>query len=94
MEMECLEAKELRPPLNFEEGINRLEEIVRRLESGDVPLEEHLELVREGLFLVNWCQRRLKEAERRIEILVEEGEGIIGLEPFEPEGRRSSGEGS
>ncbi|HIE09176.1 MAG TPA: exodeoxyribonuclease VII small subunit [Armatimonadetes bacterium] len=78
-----VEAQGFRLPSTFEEGIKRLEEIVRRLESEDVPLEEHLELVREGLFLVNWCERRLKEAERRIERLVEEG-GEIRFEPFEP----------
>lgn len=92
--MEDFEAeRELRPPRNFEEGISRLEEIVRRLESGEAPLEEHLELVREGLFLVNWCERRLREAERRIERLVEEGEEI-SFEPFEPGEGESGGQGA
>lgn len=91
--MEDIKEEGLRPPENFEEGMRRLEEIVRRLESGEVPLEEHLDLVREGLFLVGWCERRLREAERRIEVLVEEG-GEMKFEPFRFEEGRGGERGS
>ncbi len=80
-----MEPQEVKPPSNFEEGMRRLEEIVRRLEEGEIPLEEHLELVREGLFLVRWCEERLRDAERKIQKVVEEGEGIR-FEVFEVQG--------
>src|SRR5262245_17791298 len=62
----------------FEAALQRLEEIVRRLEEGDLPLETSLQLFEEGIGLTRQCSSRLEEAQRRIEVL---GRGTDG-EPF------------
>jgi exodeoxyribonuclease VII small subunit len=59
---------------DFEAAIAELEGIVKRLEEGDLPLEQSLELYERGVQLSRFCHARLEEAERRIEILDERGE--------------------
>jgi exodeoxyribonuclease VII small subunit len=54
---------------SFESSMNRLEAIVKRLEEGDVPLEESIALYEEGMRLGALCNAILKEAEERIERL-------------------------
>ncbi|MBF0186591.1 MAG: exodeoxyribonuclease VII small subunit [Magnetococcales bacterium] len=56
-------------PIAFEHALNRLEEIVQRLERGDLPLEEGLAAFEEGITLSQACQARLDEADKRIEEL-------------------------
>ena len=60
---------------NFEASLQNLEQIVREMESGDLPLERSLELFEQGVKLSRECQERLNEAERRIEILLRDAEG-------------------
>ena len=55
--------------LQFGEGMAALENLVARLESGDLPLEEALGLFEEGVGLIRVLNDKLNEAERRIEIL-------------------------
>jgi exodeoxyribonuclease VII small subunit len=59
---------------DFEGAIAELETIVRKLEEGDLALEQSLELYERGVRLSRYCHGRLEEAERRIEILGEGGE--------------------
>jgi exodeoxyribonuclease VII small subunit len=59
---------------DFEAAIAELESIVRKLEEGDLPLEQSLGLYERGVQLSRFCHSRLEEAERRIEILTERGE--------------------
>jgi exodeoxyribonuclease VII small subunit len=59
---------------DFEAAIAELESIVKKLEEGDLPLEQSLELYERGVHLSRFCHARLEEAERRIEILTERGE--------------------
>lgn len=59
----------------FEASLQELEKIVRRLEDGDLPLEESLKLFEDGVRLSRECQERLNQAERRIEILLQDEEG-------------------
>ena len=59
---------------DFEAAIAELETIVKKLEDGDLPLEQSLELYERGVQLSRFCHARLEEAERRIEILNERGE--------------------
>jgi exodeoxyribonuclease VII small subunit len=59
---------------SYEDSLKRLEEIVARLESGQLPLDESLELFEEGTRLTKVCQKRLTEAELRIEKLMAEGD--------------------
>ena len=59
---------------DFEGAIAELETIVRRLEEGDLALEQSLELYERGVRLSRYCHARLEAAERRIEVLTEGGE--------------------
>jgi len=57
---------------SFEAALGRLNEIVKRLEEGDVPLEESMKLYEEGMRLGNLCKGILKEAEQRMNRLTQE----------------------
>jgi exodeoxyribonuclease VII small subunit len=59
---------------DFEAAIAELETIVKKLEEGDLPLEQSLALYERGVQLSRFCHARLEAAERRIEILTERGE--------------------
>lgn len=69
----------------FEAAMARLEEIVSELEKGDVPLDQSLKLFEEGIKLSRICNKRLEEAERKVEILLKDKNGEITAEPFEEE---------
>ena len=70
--------------LNFEDALKALEDIVRRLESGDAPLEESIDLYARGDALRGHCQARLDAAQARIEAIVAGPDGKpIGLRPFD-----------
>jgi len=66
----------------FESSLSELEKIVEQLESGEMPLEESLKLFENGVRLSRECRERLNEAERRIEILIKDGEGKLSLSEF------------
>lgn len=59
---------------DFEAAIAELETVVKRLEAGDLSLEQSLALYERGVQLSRFCHARLNEAEHRIEILTERGE--------------------
>ncbi|NCN85507.1 MAG: exodeoxyribonuclease VII small subunit [Sphingomonadales bacterium] len=69
------ETKEDLSTLNFEDALKRLEEIVRKLESGDVPLDQSIELYSEGEKLRGLCQQRLEAAQARIEKITLDRDG-------------------
>jgi exodeoxyribonuclease VII small subunit len=68
---------------DFEKSLGRLEEVVKRLESADLSLDEAMKLFEEGVTLSRECQKQLEEAEGRIEILLKKADGKIVAEPFE-----------
>jgi exodeoxyribonuclease VII small subunit len=73
--------------MNFEDALKALEEVVRRLESGDVPLDESISLYERGAALRKHCQARLDAAQARIEKIVTDSAGKpSGTEPFDAEG--------
>jgi len=81
----------------FESSLGDLEKIVRKLEDGDLSLEESLKLFEDGVRLSRECQERLTQAERRIEILLKDEKGNPMLqeiggesldEPAEPKIKR------
>jgi len=74
----------------YEEVMTRLEEIVRRLEGGNLSLEDSLKAFEEGIGLVRAGEARLSEAERRVELLLSTPAGDQAV-PFEPEARASTG---
>jgi len=57
-------------PLDFEAAMRDLEQLVERLEHGDLPLEESLAAFERGVKLTRSCQTALKEAEQKVEILL------------------------
>jgi exodeoxyribonuclease VII small subunit len=59
---------------DFEAAIAELESIVKKLEEGELPLEQSLALYERGVQLSRFCHSRLEEAERRIDILTDRGE--------------------
>jgi exodeoxyribonuclease VII small subunit len=71
---------------SFEESLGELEQIVEQLEAGDLPLERSLELFEKGVRLSRECQKRLDEAERKVEILLKSEDGTVRAVSFdEPE---------
>ena len=69
--------------LSFEDALRALEQIVRRLESGDVPLDESISLYARGEELRKRCTERLQAAEARIQKLtVDASGGVTGTQPF------------
>jgi exodeoxyribonuclease VII small subunit len=69
----------------FEAALARLEELVKELEQGDLPLEQSLKLFEEGVKLSRICNRRLEDAERRVEILLKDEAGNVVAQPFSEE---------
>lgn len=69
--------------LTFEQSIGRLEEIVEKLEAGQVPLDESLKLFEEGVRLSRFCNTKLEEIERKIEILTKGEGGELKAEQFD-----------
>lgn len=61
------------PKKTFESAMKRLEEIVAKLEQGNLPLEESLKIFEEGIELTKFCATKLNEAEKKIKMLVKEG---------------------
>ena len=74
----------------FEASLAELETIVKRLEDGDIPLEESLKLFETGVKLSRECRERLSEAERRIEVLMKDSDGKLQLSEFATEASAES----
>lgn len=66
----------------FEENMSRLEQIVRAMERGDVPLEESLKLFQEGTALVKDCGKLLDKAEQQVTKIVTQADGSPAEEVF------------
>lgn len=73
----------------FEKSLMRLEEVVKRLESTELSLDEAMKLFEEGVKLSRDCQKQLEEAEGRVEILLKKADGKVVAEPFETEEKES-----
>ncbi|OGP91600.1 MAG: exodeoxyribonuclease VII small subunit, partial [Deltaproteobacteria bacterium RBG_19FT_COMBO_43_11] len=54
----------------FEDALQKLEDIVRKMETGDMPLEESMKSFEEGIKLIRFCSTRLEETQRRVEMLL------------------------
>jgi len=70
---------------DFEPSLKRLEEIVKRLENGELSLDAALELFEEGIKLSRFCHTKLEQAERRVEILLKNNSGQTQAVPFDSE---------
>lgn len=72
--------------MTFEESMQRLEQIVRSMERGDVPLEESLKLFQEGTQLVADCEKLLENAQLQVKKVLAASDGSIILEDFADDG--------
>ena len=70
--------------LSFEAALKELEDIVSRLEQGEVDLEDSIVLYERGQALKGHCEKKLKSAESRLEKIVHGANGAIGIEPVDP----------
>lgn len=68
--------------LTFEAALSRLEETVRLLESGNVPLDDSLALFEEGIALVRFCNNKLDSAEQKVVRLKTLNDGSVTEEPM------------
>ena len=68
--------------LSFEKAMEALNDLVEKLEQGDLGLEESVKLYEEGVKLQRICEKRLKDAEFKVEKLATEGEKITGSAPY------------
>ncbi|MCX7816131.1 MAG: exodeoxyribonuclease VII small subunit [Syntrophales bacterium] len=66
----------------FEDALSRLEEIVHRLERGEMTLEESLKAFEEGIKLARFCAKKLEDAQKRIDMLISSESGEIFTVPL------------
>lgn len=71
------------PETKFEDAMKRLEEIVQSLDSGDLSLEDSLKIFEEGMKLVGFCNAKLDEAEKKVCLLIKDGNGQLKEQLFE-----------
>ncbi len=71
--------------ISFEKSLKQLEQIVRELESGNLPLEKAMKKFEEGVKLSKYCSEKLDETEKKISVLLRDNKGDITEEPFMPE---------
>ena len=69
--------------IQFEEAFKRLDEIVTKLESGDLSLEQSMTLFEEGITLTKTCKTRLEAAEQKIQLLLKDSDGNLTLEDID-----------
>lgn len=67
---------------DFEAALTELEQIVQRLEQGDLSLEESLRQFERGVELTRGCQKALRQAEQKIQILSRKGDADAALQDF------------
>ena len=71
--------------LSFEDAFERLEMVVNEMETEQVPLESLIENYEAGTRWYEICQKRLEEAQGRIEMIRKKADGKVEVEPFDPE---------
>ncbi|NJL58991.1 MAG: exodeoxyribonuclease VII small subunit [Desulfobacteraceae bacterium] len=71
--------------LSYEKALKELEDIVREIESGDIPLEKSLKKFEDGVKLSRYCTKMLDEAEQKITILLKDEDGNISEEEMRRE---------
>lgn len=71
--------------VKFEDALERLEKIVEELESGRLTLDDSLARYEEGVKSLKQCYELLRDAEKRVEVLLKSEDGALKTAPFEPE---------
>jgi exodeoxyribonuclease VII small subunit len=77
---------------NFEAALEELEGVVEQLESGELPLEESLVAFEKGVGLVIYCNQKLTEAEKKVELLVKDKEGKVQFRVLDAVALRDQGQ--
>jgi len=68
--------------INFEDAMKELEEIVEKLDKGELSLDESLEFFQRGIELSKYCSKKLDEVEKKITVLIEGEDNTVKEEPF------------
>ncbi len=76
--------------VKFEDALARLETIVAELERGDLPLNDSLKMFEEGIKLSKTCLKMLDDAERKVEIMVQDKDGKKRVEAYSVEEEEKS----
>ena len=69
----------------FESALKKLEEVVNRLEGGELSLDDSLKAFEEGVKYANFCSKKLDEAESRVELLLKQKDGTFVKKDFHTE---------
>jgi len=69
--------KKLSPKTSFEDALQELEDVANKLESGELGLDDSIKEFEKGIKLARYCQQKLEEAERKIEILQKGADGEV-----------------
>ena len=81
------EDRQTAPPdvasMSFEQALQELEQLVRRLEAGEVTLDESIQAYERGSQLKAHCERKLSEAQQKVETIARAADGGVATEPFE-----------
>jgi exodeoxyribonuclease VII small subunit len=67
---------------NFETALEDLEQVVEQLESGDLALEDSLAAFEKGVGLAKFCNQKLNDVEKKVELLIKDKEGKLQLKAF------------
>ena len=73
-----------KPPVDFESALKELESLVEKMEQEDIRLEDSLQYFERGIALTRHCQQALREAEQKVQILLEKGQHAE-VKPFSDE---------
>ena len=73
----------MKKDMSFEEALLKLEDSVKRLEGGNMSLDESLSAFEEAVKLVKVCNEKLERAQQRVMILTESGDGTVSDAPFD-----------
>ncbi|MEJ2604542.1 MAG: exodeoxyribonuclease VII small subunit [Gammaproteobacteria bacterium] len=78
-------ARKKETDINLEQALGELEALVEEMESGDLSLEAAMKKFERGIALTRNCQAALRDAEQKVEILLEKSDGDAASQPFEPD---------
>ena len=80
-------SKEKEEELNFEDALKQLEETVKKMEQGELSLDENIKCFEKGNKLAAYCEKQLHKAEKKVEVLLgKDQEGNPVFKEFDPEG--------
>ena len=68
-------------PIRFEEAMLNLEEVVQKLETGDVPLEDAITLYKKGMELSSFCHEKLQDAEKQLISIIDKDDEKTAFDP-------------